>query len=135
MVHHSARLQAGGRIVTAEPAASQAAPGRRSKVVALEEALAPVGDGCTLALGGLWFHNRPVAAVRALIRRGVKDLVLLTAPPSSYDTDLLVGVGAVARAYLAHVSFEHLGLAPHVRAAAERGTLDLVECDESTLLG
>src|SRR5690606_34272247 len=92
--------------------------GRTAKVRDLDDALAVVTDGCVLAVGGLWFHNAPSAAVRALVKRGVQNLELLTAPPSSFTTDLLVGAGCVRRAYLPHVSFEHLGLAPNVRRAA-----------------
>jgi glutaconate CoA-transferase subunit A len=98
-------------------------------------ALAEVRDGCTLGVGGLWFHNSPAAAIRELIRSGVKGLELITAPPSSFCTDLLIGAGAVRRAYLPHVSFEHIGLAPNFRNAVEQNTFELVECDEATLLG
>ncbi|HVA25680.1 MAG TPA: CoA-transferase [Chloroflexota bacterium] len=109
--------------------------GRRSKLVPLQEALAAVSDGCTLAVGGLWFHNKPMAALRELIRRGVRHLTLIAAPPSSLDSDLLIGAGLVKDAYLAHVSFEHLGLAPNFRHAVEHGLVELHECDEATLLG
>lgn len=109
--------------------------GRRSKVSDLATATSVVASGMSIALGGLWFHNRPCAAVRQLIRAGVSDLTLFSAPPSSYDVDLLIGAGAIKRGYLAHVSFEHLGLAPRFRAAAERGAFELIECDESTILG
>lgn len=108
---------------------------RTSKVRDLETAIARVRDGCTLAIGGLWYHNTPSAAVRGLIRSGVRDLELLTAPPSSFATDLLIGAGMVRRAYLPHVSFEHLGLAPNFRRAVEQSTFELVECDEATVLG
>ncbi|HEY8693871.1 MAG TPA: CoA-transferase [Chloroflexota bacterium] len=108
---------------------------RKSKLVSLPEALAPVTDGCMLAVGGLWFHNKPMAALRELIRRGVRNLTLIAAPPSSFDSDLLIGAGLVKEAYLAHVSFEHLGLAPNFRHAVEHGLIELHECDEATLLG
>jgi glutaconate CoA-transferase, subunit A len=108
---------------------------RRSKVTGLGEALATVESGSTIGIGGFWYHNSPAAAVRELLRRGVRDLVLYTAPPSSFTTDLLVGAGAIRRGYLAHVSFEHLGLAPNFRRAVENGTFELVECDEATILG
>jgi len=88
-----------------------------------------------LAVGGLWFHNKPAAALRELIRRGVRDLTLIAAPPSSFDSDLLIGAGLVKDAYLAHVSFEHIGLAPNFRHAVEQGLIELHECDEATLLG
>ena len=88
-----------------------------------------------LAVGGLWFHNKPMAALRELIRRGVRNLALIAPPPSSFDSDLLIGAGLVRDAYLAHVSFEHLGLAPNFRRAVEQGSIQLHECDEATLLG
>ena len=94
-----------------------------------------VQDGCFLAVGGLWFHNKPMAALRELIRRGLRDVRLMAAPPSSFDSDLLIGAGVVKEAYLAHVSFEHLGLAPNFRHAVEEGLITLHECDEATLLG
>lgn len=108
---------------------------RKSKRTTLPEALAAVTNGTFLAVGGLWFHNKPMAAVRELIRRGVRDLTLIAAPPSSFDSDLLIGAGLVKDAYLAHVSFEHLGLAPNFRHAVEQGLIELHECDEATLLG
>jgi glutaconate CoA-transferase subunit A len=108
---------------------------RRPRTAELGTALDAVHDGATIAVGGLWFHNAPSAAVRELVRRGAADLTLFGAPPSSFTTDLLVGAGAVRRALIPHVSFEHLGLAPNVRRAVERGELELVECDEATLLG
>ena len=101
----------------------------------MDEALSCVQDGCFLAVGGLWFHNKPMAALRALIRRGVRGLTLTAAPPASLDADLLIGAGLVKEAYLAHVSFEHLGLAPNFRHAVEQGLIALHECDEATLLG
>lgn len=110
-------------------------PSRRQKLCEMPEALGAVSPGTFLAVGGLWFHNTPSAALREIIRSRVGQLTLITAPPSSLGSDLLIAAGAVARAYLAHVSFEHLGLAPNFRRATESGELDLVECDEATLLG
>lgn len=108
---------------------------RTSKVADLAAALDGVTSGSTLGIGGFWYHNSPAAAVRELLRRGIRDLILYTPPPSSYTTDLLAGAGAIRRGYLAHVSFEHLGLAPNFRRAVERGEFELVECDEATILG
>ncbi|WP_199542985.1 MULTISPECIES: CoA transferase subunit A [Prauserella] len=101
----------------------------------LDSALAGIGADTLIAVGGLWYHNRPAAAIRALLRGGVSGLRLLTSPPSSFDTDLLIGAGAVRTLYTAHVSFEHLGLAPRFRRAAERAELEIIECDEATVLG
>lgn len=94
-----------------------------------------VRPGSLVAVGGLWFQNNPSTLVRELVRLGVGDLELVAAPPSSYAVDLLIGAGLVRRGYLAHVSFDHLGLAPNHRRAAETGSVDLVDCDEATVLG
>jgi glutaconate CoA-transferase, subunit A len=112
------------------------APARRaSKVLPLSEAMALVPSGAFVALGGLWFQNNPAAAVHELIRQGTGELTIVAAPPSSYAVDLLIGAGAVRTAYLAHVSFDHLGLAPNFRRAAETGSVDIVDGDEALILG
>jgi glutaconate CoA-transferase, subunit A len=107
---------------------------RASKVRTMSAALDLVNDDAFLAIGGLWFQNNPSAAVRELVRRKTKRLTIVAAPPSSYAVDLLLGAGSVTRAYVAHVSFDHLGLAPNFRRAAETGSVDLVDCDEATVL-
>lgn len=106
---------------------------RRSKVTALAEALARVQDGDTIVLGGCFSHNKPMAAVRELVRQGRRGLEVVASPAGCIDLDLLVGSGVARRLRAAYVGFEHLGLAPHFRRAAEAGTLALWECDEAHL--
>jgi glutaconate CoA-transferase subunit A len=110
-------------------------PTRRSKLVSLTDALARVKAGQLVALGGLWFHNNPCAAVRELARRKIRDLRIVAAPPSSYAVDLLIGAGCVSHATVGHVSFEHLGFAPNFRRAAQEGAVHIVDADEATILG
>jgi glutaconate CoA-transferase subunit A len=110
-------------------------PSRTSKLVSLDEAAALVRPRALVAVGGLWFQNNPSALVRQLIRTGIGGLEIVAAPPSGYAVDLLIGAGAVTRAYVAHVSFDHLGLAPNHRRAGQTGTVEIVECDEATVLG
>ncbi|MFJ5265589.1 CoA transferase subunit A [Streptomyces sp. NPDC088387] len=110
-------------------------PTRSSKQLALSEAMALVPSGAFVALGGLWFQNNPSSAVRELIRQGTGELTIVAAPPASYAVDLLIGAGAVRTAYLAHVSFDHLGMAPNFRRAAEAGTVEIVDGDEALILG
>lgn len=109
--------------------------GRASKVLTLDEAVEWIEPGAHLCLGGFSFHNRPSAFVRALARRRIGELVLSSAPSSGYDADLLIGAGLVRRTLLASVSFEHLGMAPNFRRAAEEGRIELVECEEATIVG
>ena len=53
-----------------------------SIVRTLEEALTPITDGCLLGVPRR-FAGVPMAATRALIRRGVKNLHLVALPTSS----------------------------------------------------
>src|SRR5829696_9047758 len=107
---------------------------RRSKLVGLAAAGELVADGDHVALGGIWSHNAPTALVRELIRRGTRGLTLSAAPAAGFAVDLLIAGGCAARAQLPHVTFEHLGLAPAFRRAVESGELELVECDEASLV-
>ena len=107
---------------------------RRSKLVGLAAAGDLVADGDHVALGGIRSHNAPTALVRELIRRGTRDLTLSAAPAAGFAVDLLIAGGCVTRAQLPNVTFEHLGLAPAFRRAVESGELELVECDEASLV-
>jgi glutaconate CoA-transferase subunit A len=69
-----------------------------------------------------------MAMVRALVRAGRRDLVLVPSP-GSIGPDLLIGAGTVAQVFCVFITFEHLGLAPHFRRRAEAGDLKVVEMD------
>ena len=110
-------------------------PSRRSKLTSLAAAGALVRDGDHVAVGGIWSHNCPSALVRAVIRGGARELTLSAGPAAGFAVDLLIAAGRVRRAHLPNVTFEHLGMAPAFRAAVQAGTLELVECDEPSLVG
>src|SRR2546428_12457153 len=64
-------------------------------------------------------------------RRGGKTLPLASGPTSGLEPDLLMGAGGVRRVVTAGVVFERVAaVAPAFRRAAERGDLDVWECDE-----
>ena len=63
-------------------------------VRSLDEAVAPITDGCVLAVPREQ-SGAAMAATRALIRRGVKRLHLVTLPTSSLQADLLIGAGCI----------------------------------------
>lgn len=105
-----------------------------SKLVSLEEAVAGIPDGARLGLGGWIFNAQPMALVRALIRKGVKDLDLIPVP-SSIAPDLLIGAGCVRSTVCVFISFEQFGLAPHFRRAAESGALTVHDLDGPALAG
>lgn len=103
------------------------------KVVTLDEAAALVPDGSTLAVGGLSMNSTPMAFVRALARRGARDLTLV-AIVQGMAVDWLVAAGCVRRVISGLVSFEGLGLAPKFRAAVQAGEVAIDEYSEHTLI-
>jgi glutaconate CoA-transferase subunit A len=88
----------------------------------LDDALAPIQDGCALAVPRE-SSGVPMAATRALIRRGVKRLHLIALPTSSLQADLLVGAGCVETLETSAVSLGEFGPAPRFTAAILGGTI------------
>jgi len=86
----------------------------------LDAALALVADGAMLAIPAD-YSGVPMEAVRAIIRRGVRNLHLLTVPASSLAADLLIGAGAVATVETSAIGFGELGPAPRFSAAVREG--------------
>ena len=90
--------------------------------LSLDRLAGRVADGAMLALPPDYSFV-PMAAVRALVRRGVRDLHLVTVPQAGIAADLLIGAGCVATVETAAVSLGELGIAPRFSAAVEGGTL------------
>jgi glutaconate CoA-transferase subunit A len=99
----------------------------------LTEAAGIVGDGTTIAIGGLSMNCAPMALVRELVRRGVRDLTVV-AIVAGMPIDWLVAGGCVSKVITGLVSFEGLGLAPHFRSAVQRGEVEVEEYSEHTLI-
>src|SRR5215510_12845441 len=90
----------------------------------LTDALVPITDGCMLAVPRE-VAGVPMAATRALIRRGVKRLHLVALPTSSLQADLLVGAGCAETLETSAVSLGEFGPAPRFGAAVISGTIKL----------
>lgn len=103
------------------------------KLRSLEEAAEMVPDGATIAIGGLSMNATPMAFIRALMRRGVRDLTLV-AIVNGMAVDWLVAAGCVRRVVAGLVSFEGFGLAPAFRAAVQSGDVILEEYSEHLLI-
>ncbi len=109
----------------------------QEKLVNMQDAAQRVPSGCTLALGGLTLYRRPVAFVKALIRRfqetgEPRDLTLL-AFTASLESDLLVGAGMVSRVRTCYFGLEIFGLAPMYTYYANRGAIEVMEETEASL--
>lgn len=92
--------------------------------IELHELVAPIVDGCFLAIpkdeSGV-----AMAATRALIRRGVKDLRLLCAPVCGLQADLLIGAGCVASVECGAITINEIGVGPRFRAAVQAGAIEI----------
>ena len=108
-------------------------PNRSSKVVTADGAVAPIPHGSTIAMGGLSYYGAPMDLVRALIRRGVRNLTVVTAAVTGIQLDLLIAAGCVKKVISPYVALEELGLAPAFRRAAERQQIEVVEIGEAFL--
>jgi glutaconate CoA-transferase, subunit A len=92
----------------------------------LDEALAAVTDGCLLAVPRE-SSGAAMAATRALIRRGIKRLHLVTLPTSTLQADLLIGSGCIATLETSAVSLGEFGPAPRFTAAILAGTIRMID--------
>jgi glutaconate CoA-transferase, subunit A len=92
--------------------------------LSLDEALAPIADGAMLAVPRE-SSGAAMAATRALIRRGVKRLHLVTLPTSSLQADLLIGAGCVDTLETSAVSLGEFGPAPRFTAAVLAGAIKM----------
>ncbi|MBX9827762.1 MAG: CoA synthetase [Xanthobacteraceae bacterium] len=88
----------------------------------LDDALAPITDGCVLAVPRE-SSGVPMEATRALIRRGIRKLHLIALPTSTLQADLLIGAGAIETLETSAVSLGEFGLAPRFNAAILAGSI------------
>ncbi len=110
---------------------SPGVPARRSVLVAEPELGDWFRDGMTIALGGLATACHAMVAVRHIVRRGLRDLTVIGSAVGGLDVDLLVGAGCVRKVICPYVGAEALAsIGPFYRAAAERGEIEVWECDE-----
>jgi glutaconate CoA-transferase, subunit A len=107
--------------------------GHESKLRTLEEAAELIPDGATIGIGGLSMNAAPMAFVRTLARRRVKDLTVV-AVVAGMPIEWLVAGGCVRRVVSGLVSLEGFGLAPRFRAAVQAGEVEIDEYSEHTLI-
>jgi glutaconate CoA-transferase subunit A len=90
-----------------------------------------------LALGGMTLYRRPMAFVRALIRRfrrtGQPNQLTLLCFTAGLESDLLVGCGMVKQVRSCYFGLEIFGLAPMFTYLANRGEIEILEETEASL--
>jgi len=100
---------------------------RRSKLMPAAEAIAGIQDGAKVIAGGVHFSNTPLALVRELIRRGVRDLEIIPTPATGLWVDMLLAAGAVRKLWVSYIGMEFMGLAHNFRRAVEAERAFLAE--------
>ncbi len=90
----------------------------------LERLVEPIQDGMQIAVPPD-YSGCALAAVRALIRRGVRDLELVGVPQVGFQGELLIGAGCVGGLETAALTLGELGPAPRFSAAVRDGRLRL----------
>ena len=100
---------------------------RSSHLIDEVEATGRIEDGMTVAIGS----PTPMALVRQLIRRGLKDLTVVDV---GLSLDMLIAAGCVRKvvSYYAGGGFG-VPVAPAFRRAAQRGEIEVWECEEGIL--
>ncbi len=86
---------------------------------------APIGDGASLAI--LKGPGGPLELVRAIIRRGVKNLHLITVPTGDIAADLLIGAGCVKSVETSGIALDEFGQAPAFNRAARSGAIHIYD--------
>lgn len=102
---------------------------RTSKLCSLSDLVAQIPDGSRVAIGGFAVYQKPMAAVREMIRQRKKHLTIV-GTVHSLDVDMLVGAGCVDRVETSYVGLERYGLAPNFRRAVQSGAVTLVSYPE-----
>ena len=107
---------------------------RTSLLAAADAAVASIPHGAVVGIGGAVTAAHPMALVRALARKGARDLVVV-APTAGLEVDLLIAAGCVRKVCTSYVGAESAApLGPAFRAAAEAGTLEVWDGDEAHLI-
>jgi glutaconate CoA-transferase subunit A len=94
------------------------------EMLAVEQLAARVPDGARVALAPD-YSGCALAAVRALIRRGAKELHLIGVPQLGFQADLLIGAGCVSSVEAAAVTLGEQGAAPRFVAALKAGAIEI----------
>lgn len=98
----------------------------------VDDLAALVPDGASVTVQKGVEPDVPMALARALIRRGVRGLHVVTLPTAAFPAsgmlvDLLIGAGCVASVETSGISLHELGPAPRFSAAVKAGSLRVLD--------
>lgn len=94
--------------------------------ISLDALAGRIADGARVALPPD-YSGCAMAATRALIARGAKDLHLIGVPSIGFQGDMLIGAGCVATVETAAVTLGEYGPAPRFTAAIKSGAIKMID--------
>ena len=101
-----------------------------SSPAAVAELIPP---GATVAVGGTGLSRKPMALLKGIVSRGVRNLDIVSFL-GSVDVEYLLASGAMAGLHSAGVSLDGFGLAPAFRAARQQQTVRFIEWSEASMV-
>jgi len=107
------------------------------KMIDIEEAVRLVKSGDMLAPGGVTLYRRPMAFVKALLRRyqltGEPKNLTLMAFTAGLESDVLIGSGMITKVRSCYFGLEIFGLAPMFTYQSNHGKIEILEETEASL--
>lgn len=85
-----------------------------------------IQDGDTIAIGGFWFVRIPVSLVDALVKKGVRNLTVIT-QASGLALEQLIAAKLVKKVIFSFASLDIFGLPPYFRKAVEKKEIEWEE--------
>ena len=106
-----------------EPITRANRPPRKEVLLGEQEAAALIKDGDTVIVGGFGTVNHPMPIIRALIRRGVKNLTVIGAATAGLEIDMMIGAGCVKKVIAPYIGAElHAPIGIRLAQALHHGT-------------
>ena len=96
-----------------------------------KEAVAELGDGMTIGIGGWGSRRKPMSIVREILRTDLKDLTIVAY--GGPEVGMLCATGRVKKLIYGFVSLDSIPLEPHFRKARQAGAIEAKELDEGML--
>lgn len=98
------------------------------KRATLDDVVGELRDGMTVGFGGWGSRRKPMAAVRAILRSGRRDLTVVSY--GGPDVGLLCAAKRVRKVVYGFVTLDSIALDPHFRSARQNGEIEAMEIDE-----
>ena len=92
-----------------------------------------IKPGDFVAIGGMWSSNKPMAAVREIIRQRIGGLKV-TSILGGWEMEWLLAAGAVDHLMFSFLSLEFFGLPPNFRRVAENKLIKLTEIEGCSMI-